>query len=60
MNVDPTSRPMKQKKRNFAPDRSQAIEEEVAKLLKADFIYKVYYPEWLANVVLVKKAIKKL
>ncbi|XP_059436668.1 uncharacterized protein LOC132169694 [Corylus avellana] len=32
-----------------------AIAEEVEKLLKARFIEEVYYPDWLANVVLVKK-----
>ena len=25
-------------------------------MLKADFIREVYYPDWLANVVMVKKA----
>ena len=30
--------------------------EEVTKLLTAGFIREVYYPDWLANVVLVKKA----
>ena len=30
--------------------------DEVNKLLVANFIRKVYYPEWLANVVMVKKA----
>ena len=30
--------------------------EEVNKLLAANFIREVYYPEWLANVVMVKKA----
>ena len=29
--------------------------DDVNKLLAADFIRKVYYPDWLANVVLVKK-----
>jgi hypothetical protein len=33
-----------------------AIAEEVEKLLKARFIEEVYYPDWLANVVLVKKS----
>ncbi|XP_059638536.1 uncharacterized protein LOC132280798 [Cornus florida] len=33
-----------------------AISEEVNKLMKADFIQEVHYPDWLANVVLVKKA----
>ena len=30
--------------------------DEVNKLLAANFIREVYYPEWLANVVMVKKA----
>ena len=30
--------------------------DEVDKLLVAGFIREVYYPDWLANVVLVKKA----
>ena len=30
--------------------------EEVEKLLEADFIREVFYPDWLANVVTVKKS----
>ena len=30
--------------------------EEVRKLLETNFIREVYYPDWLANVVMVKKA----
>ena len=30
--------------------------DEVNKLLAANFIREVYYPEWLANIVMVKKA----
>ena len=30
--------------------------DEVSKLLVAGFIHEVYYPDWLANIVLVKKA----
>jgi hypothetical protein len=44
------------RRRNFAPERNQAIHEEVEKLLQAGFIRDVDYPEWLANVVLVKKS----
>ena len=33
--------------------------EEVFKLLEADFIREVYYLEWLANMVMMKKANKK-
>ncbi|KAL2542718.1 Uncharacterized protein Adt_03696 [Abeliophyllum distichum] len=46
---------IKQKKRQFAPERQQAISMEITKLLEASFIRKVHYPELLANVVLVKK-----
>ena len=40
----------------FAQERDTIIAEEVRKLLEADFIREVYYPDWLANVVMVKKA----
>ena len=30
--------------------------EEVCKLQDAEFIREVYYPDWLANLVMVKKA----
>ena len=43
-------------RRNFAPDRQKAIDAEIDKLLDADLIYEVSYPDWVANVVLVKKA----
>ena len=47
---------MRQKKRVFAPERDNAIKEEVQKLTLAKFIWEVYYPDWLTNVVMVKKA----
>ena len=56
LNVNPASSPIRQKKRVFAQKRDIAIAEEVRKLLEADFIREVYYPDWLANVVMVKKA----
>ena len=42
--------------RVFAPERDNAIKEEVQKLTLAKFIREVYYPDWLVNVVMVKKA----
>jgi hypothetical protein len=59
LNIDPTARPVKQKKRNFAPERNKAIAEEVDKLMDANFIREVHYPDWLANVVMVKKSTGK-
>ena len=55
LNVNPYFHPVKQKRRVFAPERNNAIMEEVDKLLMANFIREVFYPEWLANVVMVKK-----
>ena len=43
----------------FAQKRDKAIAEEVRKLLEAGFIREVYYPDWLANVVMVKKPNEK-
>ena len=56
LNVSPSFPPVRQKKRVFAQERDKAIAEEVRKLLKAGFIREVYYPDWLANIVMVKKA----
>ena len=55
LNVNPTSSPIRQKKLVFAPEQDKAIAEEVRKLLEAGFIREVYYPDWLANIVMVKK-----
>ena len=56
LNVSPSFKPMRQKKRVFAPKRDNAIKDEVQKLIAAKFIREVNYPDWLANVVMVKKA----
>ncbi|XP_057954090.1 uncharacterized protein LOC131148402 [Malania oleifera] len=55
LQVNPNHRPMKQKKRSFAMERIKIINEEVTKLLQANFIREVDYPEWLSNMVLVRK-----
>ena len=55
LNTNPSFKPVKQKRRSFAPERQKSINEEVGKLLQAGAIREVEYPEWLANVVLVKK-----
>ena len=40
----------------MSAEKQAAIEEEVGKLLKADFIRPEKFPTWLANVVMVKKS----
>ena len=56
LNVSPSSSPIQQKNRVFAQEQDKAIVEEVRKLLEAYFIREMYYPDWVANVVMVKKA----
>ena len=43
--------PVRQKRMKFTPERLKVIEEEVAKLIKANIIKESHYPNWLANVV---------
>ncbi len=59
LNVNLSMCLIKQKRQVFAPKRNAAVMEEVDKLLTAGFIREVYYPEWLANVVMVKKSTGK-
>ena len=56
LNVNPSFKQVKQKRRSFSPKRQKTINEEVGKLFQAKAIKEVEYLEWLANVVLVKKA----
>jgi len=55
LNVDPTFKPIKQKRRKLGPERAKAVNDEVDKLLKIGSIREVQYPDWLANPVVVKK-----
>ena len=43
----------------MAPKRQEDVREEVGKLLRARSVREVQYPEWLANIVLVKKSNNK-
>jgi hypothetical protein len=49
------SKLVKQRLRRFDEEKRKVIDEEVHKLLEAEFIKEVYHSEWLANPVLVKK-----
>src|SRR3954447_23428220 len=55
INVNPKARPVKQSFRRTSDEKRKIIGDEVAKLLAADFIMAVLYPDWLANPVLVEK-----
>jgi hypothetical protein len=53
LKIRPGSRPVKQRLRRFDEEKHRAISKEIARLLAAGFIKKVYHPERLANPVLV-------
>ncbi|GKV20257.1 hypothetical protein SLEP1_g30411 [Rubroshorea leprosula] len=56
LSTNPLKKPVAQKRRLFGGERLQVIKEEVEKLLRAGFVRRVDYCEWVANPVLVKKA----
>ena len=56
LTMDPQVRPVRKRNRKFNEERRQVIKEEMRKLLSAGHIREIQYLEWLANVVLVKKA----
>ncbi|XXG54223.1 hypothetical protein AAC387_Pa03g2164 [Persea americana] len=55
LKVDPNHRPVLQKPRRTGVPQTEAVVEEVQKLLEAGAIKEVHYPQWLANTVVVKK-----
>ena len=55
LNVNPLVTPKKQLPRRPSKEHAKAVREEVAKLKQAGAIKEVFYPEWLANTVVVKK-----
>lgn len=56
LSVDPARKPQKQKVRKMSADQKEAARVEVEKLLQAQVIREILHPEWLANLVLVKKS----
>src|SRR3954464_13747165 len=55
LNIDPKLKPVEKFIRRFNDERRNAIGEEIARLLAARFIMEGFYPEWLANPVLLFK-----
>ena len=54
LNVNPIVLPRKQPWHS-SKEHSDTVKEEVNKLKRARAIKEVFYPEWLANTVVVKK-----
>ena len=55
LNVDPLFPPEKQKLRRSAKEHVEAVKLEVKRLREAGAIREIFFPEWLANTVVVKK-----
>ena len=55
LNVNPSIAPRKQPPRRSSKDHYETVKDEVTKLKLAGAIKEVFYPEWLANTVVVKK-----
>ena len=55
LNVNPSITPKKQPLQRPSREHADVIRDEVVKLKRAGAIKEVFYPEWLANTVVVKK-----
>ena len=53
LNINPSIKPVIQKKRNFAIEWQKIIASEIEKLLEVGFVQEVRHPELLPNIVLV-------
>ena len=58
LNVNPSTIRKKQPPRRSSKEHSNAVKGETLKLKQAGAIKEVFYPKWMANIVVVKK--KKL
>ena len=55
LNVNPLIVPKKQPLRRPSKEHVEVVREEVTRLKQAGAIKEVFYPEWLANTIVVKK-----
>ena len=54
-NIEPGAKPVVQPRRIFHPNVEAQIVQEVKKLLAAGFIKPIEHPQWLSNIVPMKK-----
>ena len=59
LNVNPSITPRRQPPRRPSKEHAEAVKNEVTKLKQAGAIKEVFYPQWLANTVVVKKKTEK-
>lgn len=59
LNIDKDRKPVVSKARRLAPEHTEAVIEEVNRLLEANAIQDIQYPTWLSNTIVVKKKNEK-
>ena len=59
LNVNPSITPRRQPPQRPSKEQVDAVKNEVTKLKQAGAIKEVFYPQWLANTVVVKKKTRK-
>ena len=59
LNVNPSITPKRQPPRRPSKEHAEAVRNEVTKLKQVGAIKEVFYPQWLANTVVVKKKNEK-
>jgi uncharacterized protein YqgQ len=59
LEVSPTAKPRKQKLYKMLEEKIEVMKVEVQHLLDVGFIREVTYPQWLANIVMVRKKNEK-
>jgi hypothetical protein len=55
LQVSPSARPKKQNFCKMSEEKAEASKDEVQRLLDKGFIREVTYPQWLVNVVMLRK-----
>ena len=55
LNMNPGATPRRQPPRCLLKEHAEAVRVEVSKLKQAWAIKEIFYPKWLANIVVVKK-----
>lgn len=55
LNIIEGFKPVEQALWRFSEPNTQAMGEELAKLLEAGFIQEIKHPDWLANLIMVPK-----
>jgi hypothetical protein len=53
IDVNEGSKLVKQRLRRFSPNKKTTIKKKITKLMVAEFIREILYPDWLGNLVLV-------